>query len=334
MRRVRSYTGEVCRAGLLCAGGLAWSLAVLLAAGTILGCVARAQMAQADIERIELLRGQIKSAEAQHAGAAELGGLWLRLANRYQNDLEFAPAEDAFVRALRLLRGTGAQAEYADALDGMTTLDLATRRLSEARDNGKKALAVYEALGDRYHAGTIHVTIALTLLLERHAREGEAESAAGLEDLQAATHSDVGEMVAGRLAHSYALCFQKKCAAALEDVDQAMEVTRTKFPEESLEMVAAWTTRGFDEWKMGAVEESDRSMREALRVARGLTGMPQPVLVGAQLNVMRQYDAFLKETHRKQEATQMEAEIGRMEAAHPAECSGCTVSVAALGFMH
>ena len=58
------------------------------------------------------------------------------------------------------------------------------------------------------------------------------------------------------------------------------------------------------------------------------------VLVGGQLNVMRQYDAFLKETHRKQEAAQMEAEIGRMEAGHPAECSGCTVSVAALGFMH
>jgi tetratricopeptide (TPR) repeat protein len=296
-----------------------------------LGCVA--QTTQADIERIELLRGQIKSAEAQHAGAAELGGLWLRLANRHQKEQEFAPAEDSYVRALRLLRGAGAQAEYADALNGMASLELATGRLDQAKDSGKKALAVYEALGDRRHAGCVHQTIALALLFERHGREAEAESAAGLADLQAAPQPAVSDMVAARLAHSYALCFQKKCAAGLEDVDQAMEAARTKLPEESLEMVAGWLARGYDQWKMGVVEEGDRSMREALRLARGLTGMPQPMLVRTQLNVMRRYDTFLKERHRKQEAAQMEAEIGRLEAAHPAECSGCTVSVAALGFV-
>jgi tetratricopeptide (TPR) repeat protein len=290
-------------------------------------------MTQADTERIEMLRGQIKNAEVQHAGAAELGGLWLKLAIRYQNELEFAKEEDAFARALRLLRGTGAQAEYGEALNGMASLELAMERPDEAKDCGKKALAVYEALGDRRHAGYAHEAIALALLFDRHGREAEIESAAAIADLEAAPQLDVSEMVATRLSHGYALCFQKKCAAALEEVDQTMELVRTKFPEESLEMIVTWSARGLDQWKMGAVEESDRSMKEALRLARGLTGVPRPVMLNTELNVMRRYDAFLKDTHRKQEAGQMEADIGRLEAAHPAECSKCTVSVAALGFV-
>jgi hypothetical protein len=84
----------------------------------------------------------------------------------------------------------------------------------------------------------------------------------------------------------------------------------------------------------GAAEEGGRAMGEALRIARGLTGLPQPVLVNAQLGVMRQYDAFLKATHRKPEAEQMEAEMGRLESRQLAGCNGCTVSVTALGFLH
>jgi tetratricopeptide (TPR) repeat protein len=291
-----------------------------------------AQVTQ-DTERVETLLGQIKSSEAQHAGAAELGELWLRLADRYQSEQQFTPAEDAYVRALRLLRGSGAQAGYADALDGMASLELAMGRLDKAKDSGKQALTAYAALGDRKHAGYVHETIAMALLYGRHGREAEVESAAGLAGLEASPAPDVSGLVSARLAHSYALCLQKKCAAALEDVDRAMEVAQMAFPEESLVMVTVWSARGFEQRKMGEVEESERSMREAVRLARGLTGVPQALLVRVQLGVMRRYETFLKESHRKQEAAQMEAEMGRLEAAHPAGCSGCTVSVAALGFV-
>jgi tetratricopeptide (TPR) repeat protein len=308
-----------------------FSIACCVGFGT---AVARAQSSQAWVESVERLRGAIKSAEAQHAGAAELGGLWLQLANRYQDLVELPEAEDAFVRSLTLLRAAGTQAQVADALEGMASLYVATGRMNDARDLDKKALAIYEALGDKSHAGKMHETIALAWLFDRHAREAEAESAVALAELQLAGHADAADVVAAHLAHSYALCFEKKCAAAPEEVNQAMEVVRAKFPDESLEMVDVLLTQGFDEWKTGAVGEGDRAMGEALRLARGLKALPQPVIVNAQLGVMLQYDVFLKETHRRQEAAQMEAEMGRLESAHPDACSGCTVSVAALGFMH
>ena len=94
-----------------------------------------------------------------------------------------------------------------------------------------------------------------------------------------------------------------------------MAMVQAKFPEESPERVAVFLTRSLDEWKMGAVEQAGRSLEEALRLARGLKGLPQPVLVGDQIGVMSRYDAFLKATHRGSEATQMEAEMGRLAVA-------------------
>ena len=312
----------------------------LLPALAIVWCVgfgamgARAQGSQAWGERIDTLQGMIKNAETHHAGAAELGDLWLQLANRYQDLLQFAQAEDAFQRSLRLLREAGTQSEYADALDGMGSLDLAVGRLSEAKDWNKKALAIYESLGDRNRAGKMHETIALAELFDHRAKEAETDSAAGLAELRLAAQPDAGEVVAAHLTHSYAMCFQKRCAAALDEARQAMTLAQSKFPDESLEVVSSLSALGFGEWKTGAVAESDRSMVEALRLARGLSGLPEGIVTGAQFGVMRQYATFLKETHRRPEAAQMEAEMERLESAHPAGCSGCTVSVASLGFMH
>jgi len=325
MRRFNSFGGHT--------GGWTSSIFVLAVACSVGLGGAMAQSSQSAIERIEMLRGQIKNAEAQHASTEVVGVAWLRLANRYLDQLEFPEAEDAFARSLRLLRGAGTQAEVADALDGMGSLDLDTGRLSEARECNKKALAIYEGLGDRVRAGKIHETIALAWLLDRRYREAEAESAAGLTELQQVADPDAGEMVAAYLTHSHAVCAQKRCGDALKDVDRAMAVVQEKFPTESLEMVTALLTQGLEEWKTGAVDASDRSLGEAVRLAHGLKNLPGPVLVGAQLNVMRQYGAFLKATHRSPEAAQMEAEMGRLESEHPAACNGCTVSVATLGFM-
>ncbi|HEY4382175.1 MAG TPA: tetratricopeptide repeat protein [Acidobacteriaceae bacterium] len=312
-----------------------WMAAIVIAGGMGFGTAgAMAQGADAWGQRIETLRGQIKSAELAHAGAAQLGGLWLQLANRYQDQLNFGDAQDAFVKALRLLRGAGVDSQYADALDGMASLELATGQLGEARDFDKQALAVYETTGDKTRVGKMHETIALSWLFEHHAREAEEESAKGLVELHAAAQPDWGEMVAALLTHGYALCFEKRCAEGLEDVNQARDLARAKFPEESLEMTTTLVTRGFVEWKLGAVDESDRAMAEAMRLAQGLTDLPQPVLVGARVQVMRQYGELLKATHRKPEAAEMEAQIRRLESTQPASCSRCTVSVAALGFMH
>jgi tetratricopeptide (TPR) repeat protein len=289
-----------------------------------------AQGTQAYIERIDMLRTQIKTAEQQQAGAAEVGGLWLQLANRYVDMLEFPQAEDAFARSLRLLRTPATQAAYAAALDGMGSLYLETGRLNDAGEYSRKSLEIYTALGDQMRAATLHDTIALVAFSGRHYREAEAEAALGVTEMQTVAKPDAGELVTAYLIHSYALCSQGRCSEALGDVDRAMAVAEANLRPEAIEMAGIWLARGYDRWKAGAPADAASAMSEALRIVRGHTELPQPALVGMELGVMRQYDAFLKGTHRKPQQKQLEAEMARLQAEQPPACDGCTVSVAAL----
>jgi len=308
------------------------SLCVLAVAGSIAASVP-AQGTQAYIERIEMLRTQIKTAEQQHAGAAEVGGLWIRLGNRYQDTHEPAQAEDAFARSLRLLDTPATQPQYADALDGLGSLYLQTGRLNDADDDLRKSLAIYQRLGNQLHTAALHVSIALLQLNEHRFREAEAESTEGLTEMQSLDQPDPGELVAAYLAHSYAICDLGRCGEALSDVDRAMFVAQAHLRPDSIDMVAVWQARGFDQWKAGAPDDADRAMGAALHLMRSRTDLPQPMQVALQLGVMRQYDAFLKTTHRKPEEKEMAAEMARLQAQQPQPCNGCTVSVAALGLL-
>jgi tetratricopeptide (TPR) repeat protein len=308
------------------------SLCVLAVAGSIAAPVP-AQGTQAYIERIELLRTQIKTAEQQHSGAAQIGGLWMQLANRYQDQLEYVQAEDAFAHSLRLLDTPATQPQCATALNGMGSLYLETGRLNDAYDYLRKSLTIYERLGDRLRTAALHDSIALVQLNEHRYREAETESAEGLAEMQSLAQPDPGELVAAYLAHSYAICGQGRCGEALSDVDRAMFVAEAHLRPDSMEMAAVWLARGSDQWKAGAPDDAERAMGAALHILRSRTDLPQPLLVSLQLGVMRQYDAFLKEAHRKTEEKQIAAEMTRLEAQQPAACNGCTISVAALGLL-
>jgi tetratricopeptide (TPR) repeat protein len=315
-----------------CVTSSARSLCVLAVAGSIAASVP-AQGTQAYIQRIEMLRTQIKTAEQQHAGAAEVGGLWLKLANRYQDLLEFAQAEDAFARSQRLLDTPDTQTQFADALDGMGQLYVQVGRLNDAADYLRKSMAIYQRLGNQLHTSALHVTMALIQLNSHHYREAEAESTEALTEMQPLEQPDPGELVAAYLAHSYAICNQGRCFDALSDVDRAMFVAQAHLRPDSIDMIAVWQARGFDQWKAGAPDDADRAMGAALHLMRSRTDLPQPMQIDLQLGVMRQYDAFLKATHRKPEEKEMAAEMARLQAQQPQPCNGCTVSVAALGLL-
>src|SRR5947209_8348510 len=98
--------------------------------------------------RIAELKKQIDSQDARHAGAERLGTLWLTLADAYQQELDLHSAEDAFGHALGLLRATGANALYANALDGIATVYFATGRMDAADKCLRKALELEHTRGD------------------------------------------------------------------------------------------------------------------------------------------------------------------------------------------
>lgn len=292
---------------------------------------AQAQPSQAAIERIELLRSQIKAAEAGHAGPVELGALWSELGNRYQDQVDLAPAEDAFVHALRFLQTAGTQAAYANALDGLGSIYMEMGRLSEAPPCLKKSLAIYETLQDHTHAAAVHDALAMILLNQKQYGEAENESAKGLAELQWLATPDPEELASAYLTHSYAVCYQGRCQEALKDTSRAMEIVKGKLAANSVDVAAVWRARGLAEWKTGFTAEGERSMEEALRIVHSRRDLPTLLRVSGEVGVLRQYAMLLKESHRTQEAKLIEAQIAVVESDAPHPCNDCTVNAPAVG---
>jgi hypothetical protein len=67
----------------------------------------------------DTLQADIRRAVQQNASSEQLGTLWLTLANRYQDRFELEKAEDAYARAIHLLRDTASQSQYAESLQGI-----------------------------------------------------------------------------------------------------------------------------------------------------------------------------------------------------------------------
>ena len=301
----------------------------------VLACTAsvRAQPSPSSTSRVDVLRSQIKNAEERHAAGEQLGTLWLQLGQEYQEGFELPQAEDAFTHSISLLRSAAAQPAHAYSLDGLGWVYFATGRPVEARNCFRKALEIYQALGDSAQVAKSHVKIAEVLFVERRYREGEAESSAGLKEVGSESQPDLEEMAAALLVHSYALCFQGRCAAALDEANRAMTLAQTIFPANSFEISQVWVARGFDQWKSGLPDEGERSMREALRLLMNETDRPRQLLVIAQISALNWYADCLRANHHKLEARQVEAEILqlRSEWQQPV-CNGCTVN--AVAFSH
>jgi tetratricopeptide (TPR) repeat protein len=286
---------------------------------------------QAATERIELLRSQIKAAQDGHAGPAEVGTLWLKLGNSYQDQVDLAPAEDAFVHALRLLQTPGTERSYADALGGLGSVYMELGRLNEAGQCLKKSLAIYETLQDHAQAAAVHDALAMIFLDEKQFREAEDESAKGLAELQWLATPNAEELASAYLTHSYAVCYQGRCAEALKDTSRAMEIVKGKLAANSVDVAAVWRARGLAEWKTGFPAEGERSMEAALRIVHSRTDWPTLLRVSGEVGVLRQYAMLLKESHRNQEAKLIEAQIAVVEGDAPHPCSDCTVNAAAVG---
>jgi tetratricopeptide (TPR) repeat protein len=312
--------------------GLPHLIRALAIACALLTCTTgtQAQPSLASTSRTDTLRRLIKSAANQHATAEQLGALWLKLANEYRDQFELSQAEDAFAHSLSLLRSPATQSAYADSLNGLGWLYFVTSRLEEARNCLRKALEIYQALGDRAQAAKVHETIAKILLFERRYRDSEVEASEGLEGLQSQSQPDSREISAALIVHSYALCFQGRCDAALVDANLAMTLAQSVFPANSFEVAEVWLARGFDQWKSGSPDEGEQSMSEAVRMLRNRTDVPPRVLASSQLEALRWYAACLKANHHKAEARQLSSEIQELQSEQHSASSSSTVSAAAL----
>jgi tetratricopeptide (TPR) repeat protein len=299
----------------------------------LLGGVARTQTTTADEmlrSRIAAYRQKIDTAASWHATDDELGVLWLRLGNYYGDERDIARSEEAYARSLKLLRTSPVQGHYAEALDGLGSLYLLDDRWKESESYRKKALGIFERIGDEAGVARIHAGLAVALVHEHRFAEAEDEAGKALEILQKQEKPNHGDLVTSLIARSYAQCFQERCAEGLVAARQAVDVARVALAKDAIEMVAAVLAVGFEEWKNGDETEGERTMHQALELLRQTRNVPQAMLADAQMRTLQSYTNYLRATHQKGRAKQVESEMARLKEEQPTQCADCVVNVTAL----
>jgi tetratricopeptide (TPR) repeat protein len=281
-------------------------------------------------DRITANRAKIDTAASWHATNEQLGVLWRQLADDYADEFDMPRSEGAFMRSVKLLRTSATQGLYADTLTDLAAFYLENERLKEAESSGNKALAIYEGIANQRGAVQARVGLAIALLRGKRYAEAEDVSAKVLKNLEEQGTPNRSVFVAGLLANSYAKCFQNRCDEGLVAAGQAMGIASAAFAKDSIEVVTSLLAVGFEEWRTGAPEDGEKAMRDALELLRQEKNMSSAMLVDAQLNVLSAYTSFLKATHQKTMAKQMETEITRLKDEQTPRCTNCTVSVMAL----
>jgi hypothetical protein len=269
----------------------------------------------------------IQIAEQQHRSEAERGALWAQLASEYQFAAEFLKAEDAYNKALHLLKtAPAAKAEYAATLESLATLYLLYGRVDEAESVRKQALAVREKLGNSSDVGLSQIHLANVAIARRQFKKAERLALRGMEEMESSSNPPRAGILSGLITVTYARCSRGHCGEGLTSAQQGLAFANSHFEPESEAVGFALETLGFAEWKSGANEESEKAMLHGIQILRAKLVPADPRLGGALL----QYRDYLIATRRRAEAQEIHDEVERMTSQSRPVCSTCTVSVYSL----
>ncbi len=269
-------------------------------------------------------RHMIDLAEREHLPDAKIGYLWGRLASDYAAQADFARAEDAYFRSLRLLRNAPeAQKSYATLLDNLGVLYLAYKRRAEAEQYLKRGFAARRKQDDIAALGVSQVHLAELGLAGHNFKRAENIAAEAQANLTAAGDSGRVGLIGALVTLAYARCEQHKCAEGLRDAEHAMDLARLVYPADSLPAGHVLMAIGFARWKTGDTEEAERRMLQGVHIitTRNAPGAPH------SRYALLEYRDFLKAMHRSLDVKRIDDQLAQ---ATPQPCANCTVSVNSL----
>ena len=304
---------------------------ILLTALSLGVCAVSAQMpeTQGSSGQVRIARDieLIHIAEQQQRPEAERGALWVQLASEYENAGEFLKAEDAYNKALHLLKtAPGAKEEYAVTLESLATLYLLYNHLDEAESVRKQAIAVLEKLGNSSEIGLSQIHLANVAIARRQFKKAERLSLQGMKEIESSSNPHKAGILSGLITVTYARCLRGHCAEGLTSAQQALAFADSNFDAESESVAFALETLGLAEWKTGDLQEGEKAMLRGIHILRTKLVPADPRLRAALL----QYRGYLIAASRRVEAEDIDEELEKTASQTATSCSGCTVSVDSL----
>jgi hypothetical protein len=305
--------------------GLFLLIALILSVGSI-----RAQVLHAipptSQERIDHSLESIRAAEQNHLPQAEQGILWEQLALEYHVSTDFQKAENAYLKALHLLKAApSSRGDYASALDNLASLYLIYGRWDDAESARKQAIKVRQKMGTEADVGDSIVHLADVAIMRHQFKQAERLAVHGLQLLESSSNPPREGILSAFITLTYARCYRGHCAEALINAKQAVAYANTHFQADPVAGGFALETLGFAEWKNGAPQDGEKTMLQSIQLLRRGLAPADPRLAGALL----QYQSYLVEAHRSAEAQEIREQVTRMTSQASVSCQGC-VSVYSL----
>ena len=212
-------------------------------------------------------RHMIDLAEREHLPDAKVGSLWGRLASVYAAQADFARAEDAYFRSLRLLRNAPeAQKNYATVLDNLGVLYLTYNRRAEAEPYLKRSFAERRKQGDIVALAISQVHLAQVANADHKFKQAENLATEAQTNLTAAGDAGRAGLIGALVALTYARCERNKCAEGLQDAERAMDIARLIHPADSLPAGHVLMAMGFARWKTGDSQQAEKMMLEGVHI--------------------------------------------------------------------
>lgn len=278
-----------------------------------------AQIAQ-DLESVQ-------TAERNHLPEAQQGILWERLAGEYHAATEFPKAENAYNKALHLLKNApSAKEEYAATLDSFASLYLEYGRLDDAESVLKQANSMRQKLGDPNDIALTQEHLAGVALARHQFKKAERLASQGLATMETSAEPPRAGMLSAAITLTYARCSRGHCREGLVNAAEAVALAKRNFVAESAPTGFAMEALGFAEWKVGANQNGEKAMLRAIQILRTTLEPDDPRLAGAML----QYRAYLTEAKRQTEAEELYKQVKEITSQAGIDCQGCTVSVSSL----
>jgi tetratricopeptide (TPR) repeat protein len=270
--------------------------------------------------RAASLLESIHAAETQHLPAEQRGLLWTQLGIVYANATQFIQAEDAYQRAISLLK-TDPAAE-ASTREYLTALYLGHGRLEDAESSARQALALRRKVGDPVQIAASQIHYGDVALFRHDFRQAERLATEGMRVLESASDAPKTAILSGFLTLAYAQCWQKHLQAGLSSARQAVAFANQTFVPESSAVGFARETLGFAEWKTGATRDGEQDMQAGIVILRKALAPADPRLAGAML----QYRDYLVESGRSAEAHDIQQQVAAMNREAGVTCGDCTIS--------
>lgn len=254
------------------------------------------------------------------------GKAWNILGLAYEDQGNAQLARHAYEESLRILKPLPDSRDYAMALDDLGRIYLATRQFDVAEKIRKKALNLYQQIGDDDGLTRALTDLAAISFHEKKVNQGSRYLDRAVDEAREAKNLDDDDRAAIASLQGWKAQFDRDYTLSIVKYQQSLELWRNLHGEEHPYTGWGYLLLGDAEADAGQLVLAEKEIRQSIAILGRALGQQNPRYLLAELAYARVLDAA--GSHREAALIKSVAEP-QLEDIDRRQCAGCTISALA-----